>query len=132
MLVVIAAIGGVEAKRERGPVHVSLRFDVAGSLRKDRAFTYVPPSGKVLRSFAQCGDSLDFYAKRSIEVPNARASIRAHGAVIEESGWRRVGDEYERNLGGVTVRAGFELLGKHDYRLFFGAALGLLSRCHSF
>jgi hypothetical protein len=132
VLVVIAALGGVEAKRELGPVDVSLPFDVAGSLRNDRAFTYVPPGGVVHRSFAHCGDSLDFAARRSIEVPRARASIRSHGAVMQSAGWRRVGDGYERKIGGVTVRAGFQLLDDTHYRLLFGASLGFLSRCRSF
>jgi hypothetical protein len=51
---------------------------------------------------------------------------------LDDSGWRRVGDEYERMFGGVTVRAGFELLGESNYRLLFGASLGFFSRCHSF
>jgi hypothetical protein len=117
--------GVVKSSCRRGP-------ERRRSLGEDRAFTYVPPGGVVHRSFARCGDSLDFQAKRSIEVPDARAAIRAHGAVLDDSGWRRVGDEYERMFGGVTVRAGFELLGESNYRLLFGASLGFFSRCHSF
>ena len=131
VLLAIAIFGGVEAKREIGPVHVHMPVDVTGSLQEDEAFRYVPNGGVVHHSWGFC-DSGDFYGKRSIEVPGARRGMRAHSAVLRDAGWRRRGNFYEKQFGATTVSAGFQRLDDRNYRLVFSASLSLFGGCDSF